>query len=69
MLQWFHAAWHITENKHGTNALSVKKTLGLGGYHTSWTWLHKFRVAMVRPLRDKLSGNIEVDEIHLYVAA
>jgi len=63
LLQWFHAMWHVTENKHGTNALSLQKALGLGSYHTAWTWLHKFRQAMVRPSRDRLSGTVEVDEI------
>jgi len=65
LLQWFHAAWHITENTHGTSARSLQKALGLGSYHTAWTWLHKFRVAMVSLQRDKLSGDIEVDEIFI----
>lgn len=26
------------------------------------TWLHKFRKIMVLPQRDKLRGNVEVDE-------
>lgn len=63
LLQWFHAMWHITENKHGTNALSLQKALGLGSYHTAWAWLHKFRQAMVRPNRDRLKGTVEVDEV------
>ena len=42
LLQWFHAAWHITENKHGTSACSLQKALGFGSYHTAWTWLHNF---------------------------
>jgi len=36
--------------------------LGIGSYETAWTWLHKLRRAMVRQGRDRLSGNIEVDE-------
>jgi hypothetical protein len=28
----------------------------------AWTWLHKLRRAMVRPGRDRLSGQVEVDE-------
>ena len=65
LLLWFRAMWHITENKYGTNALSLKNALGLGSYNTAWTWLHKFRAAMVRPNRDKLSGLVEVDEIFI----
>ena len=30
-----------------------------------WTWLHKFRRAMVRPGRDLLSGEVEADETFL----
>lgn len=65
LLLWFSAMWHITENKYGTNALGLQRALGLGSYHTAWTWLHKFRTAMVRPGRDFLSGTVEVDEIFI----
>ena len=34
----------------------------LGGYRTAWTWLHKLRRAMVRPGRDRVSEEVEVDE-------
>jgi transposase-like protein len=43
----------------------VERVLGLGSYKTAWTWLHKFRRAMVRPSRDRLSGRVEVDETYL----
>jgi transposase-like protein/predicted RNA-binding Zn-ribbon protein involved in translation (DUF1610 family) len=59
---WFYAIWHITNQKYGANALGLQRTLGLGSYHTAWTWLHKLRRAMVRPGRDRLAGIIEVDE-------
>ena len=59
---WFHAIWHITNQKYGANALGLQRILGLGSYHTAWTWLHKLRRAMVRPGRDRLEGIIEVDE-------
>ena len=36
--------------------------LGLGSYRTAWTWLHKLRRAMVRPGRDRVSEEVEVDE-------
>ena len=39
--------------------------MGLGSYETAWTWLHKLRRAMVRPGRDNLSGEIEVDETYV----
>ena len=34
-------------------------------YQTAWAWLHKLRVAMVRPGRDLLTGTIEMDEAYL----
>jgi transposase-like protein len=34
----------------------------LGSYQTAWAWLHKFRRVMVRPGRDRLAGEVEVDE-------
>ncbi len=59
---WFRAIWHITTQKYGANALGLQRMLGLGSYNTAWQWLHKFRRAMVRTSRDKLSGIVEVDE-------
>lgn len=59
---WFRAIWHVTAQKHGASALGVQRILGLGCYDTAWTWLHKLRRAMVRPGRDRLDGEVEVDE-------
>ena len=36
-----------------------------GCYETAWSWLHKFRRAMVRPDRDRLLGVVEVDETYV----
>ena len=54
--------WYITSQKFGGSALGLKRVLGLGSYQTAWSWLHKMRRAMIRRGRDRLSGNIEVDE-------
>jgi len=62
---WFQTAWYITNQKHGVSALGLKRALGLGSYETAWAWLHKFRRAMVRPGRDRLAGELEVDETFL----
>jgi transposase-like protein len=59
---WFAAAWQVTNEKPGVSALSLKRALGLGSYETAWTLLHKLRRAMVRPERDLLQGELEVDE-------
>jgi transposase-like protein len=62
---WFLAAWEVTNQKYGANALGIQRSLGLGSYETAWAWLHKLRRAMVRPDRDQLSGEVEVDETYL----
>jgi hypothetical protein len=61
---WFRAIWYITSQKNGISALGLQRILGFGSYRTAWTWLHKLRRAMVRPGRDKLSGQLEVDEVY-----
>jgi transposase-like protein len=62
---WFRAAWEVTSQKYGANALGLQRVLGLGSYRTAWSWLHKFRRAMVRPGRSRLSGLVEVDETYV----
>lgn len=62
---WFHAMWWVTSQKYGANALGLQRVLGLGSYETAWTWLHKLRRAMVRPGRDRLAGEVEVDETYV----
>lgn len=64
LMLWFRAIWWLTSLKTGTSALALQRVLGLGGYKTAWTWLHKLRRAMVRPGRDRLSGRVEVDETY-----
>jgi transposase-like protein len=62
---WLEAAWLMTSQKHGVSALGVQRALGLGSYQTAWAMLHRFRVAMVRPGRERLSGHVEVDEAYV----
>ena len=62
---WFQAIWYFTNQKHGVSALGLQRVLGLGSYQTAWVWLQKLRRAMVRPGRDRLSGEVEVDETFL----
>jgi transposase-like protein len=59
---WFEAMWMVTSQKNGASALTIQQVLGLGSYRTAWAMLHKLRHAMVRPVRDRLSGRVEVDE-------
>ena len=62
---WFLAMWFVTSQKNGVSALGLQRVLGLGSYETAWTWLHKLRRAMIRPGRDCLHGEIEVDETYV----
>jgi len=64
---WLAAAWYLTKQKQGVSALGLQRVLGLGSYQTAWTMLHRFRRAMVRPDRDRLKGQVEVDETYLAI--
>ena len=59
---WFAVAGYMTSAKNGVSAKTLQRLLGFGSYQTVWTMLHRFRTAMVRPDRDRLSGEVEVDE-------
>ena len=58
---WFEAAWHMTTAKNGMSAKTLQRTLGTS-YRVAWVMLQRYRVAMVRPNRSLLAGNVEVDE-------
>jgi len=62
---WFRVIWLVTSQKTGASALGLQRQLGLRRYETVWTWLHKLRRAMVRPGRDRLSREVEVDETYV----
>jgi len=62
---WFRAIWQIVSQKHGMSALGLQQVLGLNRYETTWILLHKLRVAMVRPGRDRLEGPVQVDETYI----
>ena len=62
---WLAAAWYLTNQKQGVSALGLQRVLGLGSYETAWAMLHRFRRAMVRAGRERLKGQVEVDETYL----
>jgi transposase-like protein len=62
---WFAAAWLMTGQKQGVSALGLQQALGLGSYQTAWAMLHRYRLAMVRPGRERLDGWVEVDEAYV----
>lgn len=59
---WYRAMWWMTNQKVGINAMGLQRLLGLPSYKTAWIMLHKLRRAMIRPGREQLSGDVEVDE-------
>ncbi len=59
---WFQAMWWVVGQKNGASAVGLNHVLGIGSEKTAWTWLHKLRRAMVRPGREPLTGEVEVDE-------
>lgn len=62
LLLWFHVMWWVAAQKTGVSASNFKDFMGFGSYETAWAWLHKLRRAMVRTDREKLIGEVEVDE-------
>jgi transposase-like protein len=58
---WFEAAWHLTTAKNGLSAKTLERTMGTS-YRTAWAMLQRYRVAMVRSERERLSGTVEIDE-------
>lgn len=51
----------MTTPQNGTRAEPPARD-GLGSYQTAWAMLHRYRDVIVLPERDKLSGEVEVDE-------
>lgn len=64
---WLGAVWYVTNQKQGVSALGLQRVLGLNSYQTAWAMLHRLRRAMVRPGREQLKGNVEVDETYIAV--
>jgi len=62
---WFAAAWFVTSQKNGVSAVGLQHALGFGSYETAWAWMHKLRRAMVRPEREQLAGEVELDQIFI----
>jgi len=65
LLLWFHIMWWVVAQKTGASANNLMDFMGFGSYETAWSWLHKLRRAMVRRERDRLSGEVEIDETYI----
>jgi len=61
----FAAIGYLIHPKQGVSALGLQRVLGLSRYETAWAMRHRLRRAMVRPDREWLSGDVEVDETYL----
>jgi transposase-like protein len=62
---WFATAWRMVGDKVGVSATQVQREMEFGSYQTAWVMLHRYRSVMIRPGRDRLRGNVEVDESFL----
>jgi hypothetical protein len=62
---WFQMIWWFVGPKNGASALALMQNFGIGSYRTSWELLGKLRSCTVLPLRQALSGTVEVDEAFL----
>ena len=61
LITWFEVAWLMTTTKNGFSAKSFERTMDIR-YQTAWAILQRYRIAMVRSNRERLSGTVEVDE-------
>src|SRR5512144_1608651 len=62
---WFRAIFEVTASKQGISAAELQRKLELGSYQTAWSWLQKIRSAVVRPNREPLAGEVEIDESYV----
>ena len=63
---WCYAFWRASTSKKGVSALEIKRQTGLS-YKSALFMLHRIRFAMqdVHTPMNKLSGDIEVDEVYI----
>lgn len=57
--------WWFVGPKNGASALALMQNFGIGSYRTSWNLLNKLRSCAVMPMREPLTGEVEVDEAFL----
>lgn len=62
---WFWAAYLVSTFHPGISAKQLQRQLGLSRHETAWALLHKLRGAMVAPERERLKGEVEIDEFFL----
>ena len=62
LVTWFHAAYLVSTVTPGISAVQFQRQLGLSRYETAFQMLHRLRSALVAPGRERLHGQVEVDE-------
>jgi hypothetical protein len=62
---WFATAWQMVSTKTGISVTQLRHEMELDSIQTAWAMLHRYRTVMVRPGRDRLRSNVEVDESSL----
>lgn len=65
LLTWFFAAYLVSTLTPGISAVQFQRQLGLSRYETAFQMLHKLRSALVAPDRERLHGEVEVDEAYV----
>jgi len=61
---WFWSAWLVSTQTPGISAKVLERQLGVH-YETAYMMLQKLRAGMVAPDREKLWGDVEVDETYV----
>jgi transposase-like protein len=61
---WCYAFWRASTSKKGVSALEIKRHTGLS-YKSALFLLNRIRFAMEDDQTDKLSGDVEVDEVYI----
>jgi transposase-like protein len=61
---WCYAFWRASTSKKGVSALEIKRHTGLS-YKSALFLLNRIRFAMTDDHTDKLSGDVEVDEVYI----
>lgn len=63
--KWLFAFYMLTSAKKGVSAKELERKLEIS-YKAAWSMSHRIRQAMqTSPLRDKLKGEVEVDETYI----
>jgi len=66
LTDWFYAIYAVSTNKTGMSAMELYRQTGAGSYSTCWLILHKIRLAMTEPWKEKLDFDVEADETYIF---